>query len=144
MANFGKSSMSRLMTCERDIQTIFLAVVKVYDCSVIFGIRTPETQFELYKKGREEVNGEWVVKDSDKVVTFKDGFKKLSRHNYEPSRAADVVPYPIDWKDINKMFQLNGVVQAVQSQLLEQGKITKTLEWGGNWRSFKDYPHYQL
>jgi len=144
MARFGTSSMTKLMTCERDIQTIFQEVVKIYDCSIIFGIRTPEIQFELYKKGREERGGAWIVTDSKNVVTFKDGFKKLSRHNYEPSKAVDVIPYPIDWKDINRMFQLNGVVQTIQAQLLEQGKITKLLEWGGNWKSFKDYPHYQL
>ena len=136
--------MGRLMTCERDIQTVMHEAIKVFDFSVIFGKRTAEVQFELFKKGRKLLRGEWSIVDKSQVVTYKDGTEKMSRHNYEPSRAVDVVPYPIDWKDTDRMHQLRGVILAVEDRLIREGKIKKKLEWGGNWKSFKDLPHYQL
>ena len=144
MASLGNTSMTRLNSCERDIQTILLEAIKIYDFSVTFGHRSPETQFELFKKGRKEVRGVWQIDDKDKIVTYKDGYEKQSRHNSDPSKAVDIVPYPIDWHDINRFHQLNGVILAVQDRLLRDGKITKTLTWGGNWKSFIDYPHYQI
>ena len=143
MASFGKTSMSRLITCERDIQTIFLEVVKEFDCSAISGHRPPEEQFELYKKGRKLVRSEWVVDDKSKIVTYKDGTIKKSKHNFSPSKALDIVPYPIDWNDIDRMKTLYDVVLRVQERLLAEGKIEKTLTWGGYWK-WRDYPHYQI
>lgn len=89
--------------------------------------------------------GNWVIVELDQVVTYKDGYEKKSKHNMVPkSHAIDIVPYPINWKDINRFYQLNGVVETVQRQLLARGTINKLLEWGGLWNNFKDYPHYQL
>ena len=143
MASFGNTSMTRLQTCERDIQTVMHEAIKVFDFSVISGHRPPEEQFELFKKGRKLQARECTVVDKSKVVTYKDGTEKKSRHNESPSEAVDIVPYPIDWKDTDRMNQLYGVVLAVQYRLFRDGKIQNLLEWGGNWK-WKDQPHFQI
>lgn len=150
MAQFGQTSNSRLITCERDIQTILMEVVKFYDCMIVEGNRTPERQNEHWSKGRklkpggnEKVRKDWVVVDSGKIVTYKDGYEKLSKHQKYPSPAVDVVPYPSMWKDRSKLIELRGVIKFVQAKLLAEGKITKLLDNGADlWDGF-DLPHYQ-
>ena len=145
MPHFSKSSMGRLRSCERDIQTILLEAIKHYDFSVLSGMRTPEEQFELYKKGRKQRGQDWTINEANKVVTFQDGTIKKSKHNSDPSKAVDIAPYPIDWENINRFYQLNGIIVSVQSRLLAEGLIQKGVDWGGElWDNFKDYPHYQL
>lgn len=51
--------------------------------------RTPNEQFDIFKKGRTFKNGAWVK--TGEVVTYKDGFVNKSRHNYLPSTAVDIV-----------------------------------------------------
>lgn len=108
--------------------------------------RSPELQFEYFKKGREEKVGIWVVVDRKKIITNCDGYKKLSRHNIWPSPALDVAvdkdPGPgkhISW-DIEKYKPLGPLA-------LRYG-----LRWGGDWdgdgdstdQKFIDAPHLQL
>ena len=73
---------------------------------------------------------------------FKEGHSKAhfgqSAHNFSPAVALDVTPLPLDWKDINSFKALSKVILATAKEL------NIDLEWGGDWKSFKDYPHYQL
>ena len=150
MATFGMTSGSNLSTCERDIQTIFREVIKYMDCSIVEGHRTAERQHHHWKKGRKHTGGNekkrnnWVTEDSKKIVTTKDGYEELSRHQIGPvSSAVDVVPYPEMWSSDEKFFELAGVVKATQARLLAEGKITTTLDWGADlWNGF-DKPHWQ-
>lgn len=140
MPQFGQKSASRLATCERDIQKIFMEVVKHFDCSIIEGHRTAERQNEHWQKGREND----VIVNKGKVVTYKDGYNEKSKHQSHPSVAVDVVPYPSMWKDKNKLIELRGVVKYCQEKLLSEGKIEKTLDNGGDlWKGW-DLPHYQI
>ena len=75
MPRFGKTSESRLSTCERDIQTIFREVVKHIDCTIVEGHRSAERQNEHWQKGREKN----AIVDKSKVVTYKDGYNKKSK-----------------------------------------------------------------
>ena len=152
MPRFSTKSMTQLASCVRDIQTIFMEVVKFMDISIIEGNRTAERQHHHWCKGRElrreglnpEERDAWVIKDSNKVVTHKDGYQQKSRHQQQPSVAIDVVPYPTMWADKNKLIELRGVVKFVQTKLLADGKIETTLDNGGDlWNGF-DLPHYQL
>ena len=129
-----------LSTCTRDIQTIFMEVVKNYDCSVIEGHRTAERQNEHWQKGRKD----GVIVEKSKVVTYKDGYENKSKHQSHPSIAIDVVPYPELWSDKDKLIELKGVVKYVQAKLLSEGKITKTLDNGGDLWSGFDLPHWQI
>jgi len=136
--------MTRLNACERDIQTVMHEAIKVVDFSVVFGHRTPEEQFELFKKGRKEVNKKWIVDKVEDVVTFRDGYEKKSNHNYEPSRAIDIIPYPSGWKSEKEFYYVAGVVMAVANRLLREGRIEKPIKWGGFWENFVDMPHFEI
>lgn len=152
MATFGESSKNKLATCEKDLQTIFNKVVENFDNTIVYGHRTPEEQMELFKQGRAFINGSWVIVDKSKVVTFKDGTKEKSNHNYYPSHAVDATPFPIDWKDHKRLYYFAGIVMGVARQLKEEGKITHDLRWGGDWDSdndmkdqtFMDDCHFEL
>lgn len=138
MYKFSKRSKDNLSTADVQLQKLFNEVIKEIDCTVIYGHRTPEEQFELFKKGREKVDGWWTVVDKSKVVTNLDGTTKKSKHNYFPSKAVDVVPYPINWNDINSFKLLASVIKR---KALELGI---DVEWGGDWKYLKDYPHWQV
>lgn len=138
MYKFSKRSKENLASADVKLQQLFNEVIKEFDCTVICGHRTPEEQFELFRKGRERVDGWWKIVDKSKVVTNIDGFTKKSKHNYSPSKAVDVVPFPLDWNDIDAFKLLASVVKR---KAMELGI---DVEWGGDWKSFKDYPHWQI
>ena len=145
MPHFSQTSMDRLNTCHPVIVAVMLKAIMYQDFSIIHGQRTPEEQFELFKKGRQiNEQGEWVIYDKDLVVTYKDGTEKKSKHNYEPqSMAVDVAPWPTLWEDKGKMYELGGVIKTVQQQMFKEGKITSTLKWGYDLWSW-DEGHYEL
>ena len=74
-------------------------VLKYFDFAVTHGHRTPEEQFELFKKGRSlNMDGKWIITDRKKVVTYVDGYEKKSKHNAEPSKAIDMYPSPVSFE----------------------------------------------
>ena len=127
--------MSKLGTCERDLQTIMQEAIKIVDFSVVYGHRTVSEQAALFAKGRTTKGN---------IVTFCDGTEKKSKHNYSPSKAVDIIPYPTGWKDEERFSYIAGVVITVANRLWREGKIENQLQWGGNWRKFKDRPHFQI
>jgi len=144
MPSFGRSSKAKLRTCHPDIQEIMYEVIEAYDVKIIFGHRSPALQKSLFKKGRVKKGGKWVISQKSKVVTYKDGYIKKSRHNEKVSTAIDVAPYPINWKDINEFYFMAGQIMNAAERLLFLRRIENVLVWGGRWKSFKDYPHFQL
>lgn len=91
--------------------------------------RSEEKQQQLYAQGRTAPG---------KIVTRIDGVLKKSRHNVYPAEAVDVCvdsdPGP------GKHPVWNPEAYALLGPLaMEHG-----LHWGGNWTSFKDYPHLEL
>ena len=153
MAEYGNTSKERLATCHLDIQTVMNEVIKYFDNTIVSAQRLPEEQFELFKKGREEQNGKWVIVDKKKVVTYKDGYEKTSKHNETPlSDAVDAVPYPIDWEDHTRMNYFAGFVMGISKVLKNRGIIDHELTWGADWdndtmtndQKFVDRPHFQI
>lgn len=144
MANFGSKSKERLMTCESDIQRVLELAIQKYDFVVLCGVRTPEEQFELFKQGRKLVNGKWEKTGS--TVTNIDGKTTKSMHNYIPSKAVDIAPYPIDWNNLDRFKELSKVILDCAKEL------GISLTWGADWdmdgnieeHKFKDFPHYEL
>lgn len=152
MPKFSKSSLNKLKTTHQDLQTIFSYVINYFDCTILYGHRTAEYQFELYKKGRELINGELVIINKKKVVTYKNGYAKKSKHNYNPSLAIDVVPYPIDFKDTKRIRYFAGWVMGIARMLYDYGAIESKITWGGDWdrdtdlndQTFQDLLHFQI
>ena len=120
MYSYSEKSKRELKSCHPDIQTVFNEVIKYIDCSVLKGHRGEKEQNEA----------------------FDNGFSRLKfpkgHHNKIPSKAVDVVPFPVNWDDLPKFHELAGVVRTVCIQ-----KDIK-LEWGGDWKSFRDFPHWQI
>ena len=143
MAQFSKTSKERLATAHEDLQTVFNEVINHFDCTVIFGYRSPEEQNKLYQQGRTKPGS---------IVTYKDGYEKKSKHNYSPSLAVDVVPYPIEWKNKDRMRYFAGFVLGIAQMLKKEGKIKHDIVWGADWdddtflkdHSFVDLPHFQI
>jgi peptidoglycan L-alanyl-D-glutamate endopeptidase CwlK len=61
-----------------------------------------------------------------------------SAHNWLPALALDVVPHPIDWNDLPRFRALAALVKA------KAGELGIPIAWGGDWRTLKDMPHYEL
>ena len=128
MPRFGRKSRERLSTCDNRLQDVFNEVIKTVDCSVIEGHRSKERQNKLYEEGKTKVR-------------YPDG-----RHNASPSRAADVVPYPVDWDDRERFHLFAGFVIGIAKSMGIK------LRWGGDWNmnwevddnKFDDFPHFEI
>ena len=126
MPRFSKRSAFNLLTCHKDLQTLFNEVIKTYDCTVTCGFRNRADQEKAFAEGNTKLR-----------------FPR-SKHNTSPSRAVDVVPYPIDWNNIARFKEMAAIVKAVAKKLKAEGKITHDITWGGDWKTFKDYPHWEI
>jgi hypothetical protein len=137
MPSFGKTSRKRLETCAPAIQKILNEAIKIIDFSVMEGHRSTEKQFEYYQKGRELIDGKWVVTEPGEKITNIDGINKKSQHNYAPSMAVDLAPYPTGYTSLKEFYRLAGVIETIADRL--EIKI----KWGGDW-SWKDHPHFEI
>lgn len=117
---FSQRSQNRLNTCDPQLIELFEAVLQKQDCTILEGHRSEERQNKLFAKGNSQVR-----------------FPN-SRHNSFPSQAVDCVPYPIDWDNIDRFKKFMELVKETAEELDIE------IECGGEWRTFKDYPHYQL
>ena len=118
--SFSAKSIEKLSGVHKDLQRVFLATISnsPYDFGISEGLRTLERQQELF--------------DSGKSQTMK------SRHL--TGHAVDIVIF-IDGKanwDFDKYKQ---VAEHIKSKAKE---LNIPIEWGGDWTSFKDGPHFQL
>ena len=130
MPIFSKTSLRKLATCSPLLEEIAQEAIRVVDFSVIWGHRNK--------------------RDQDKA--FKDGFSEkkwpFSKHNEWPSRAMDIIPYPVKEKweeDRDKFFFLAGIVIGIAL------KMKVEVRWGGDWdrnpstkEKFEDLAHFEL
>ena len=152
MSYFSRSSKKKLETCHSDIQTLFYYVIKYFDCKVIYGHRGVKEQFSLFKQGRKKVNGVWVIENKKDIITYCDGYEKKSEHRFSPSRAIDVIPYPIQWKNTRRMLFFIGYVKGVAQMLYDYDAIDNNIISGRDWdddtilddQTFNDFAHYQM
>ena len=126
MPKFSRASAQRLATCHKDLRAVCDHLIKTFDFSVTCGHRGKADQDAAYKAGNSKVR-----------------FPN-SAHNKLPSMAVDIVPYPVDWNDIGRFKEMAAAFFAVANLLKERGEITHEFEWGGNWRTLKDYPHFEV
>ena len=128
MPAFGKASQEKLATCDPRLQKVFNEVIKHFDCTVIEGHRGEAAQNKAFAEGESKLK------------------YPQSKHNKTPSLAADVLPYPIDWNDTNRMRYFAGFVVGIAATMGIK------IRWGGDWNqntelkdnSFNDLPHFEL
>ena len=150
MPSFGEQSKLHLGTCHPDLITLMNEVVKEYDISVVFGHRSLSQQNALFRKGRKLKAGydgskrdHYDIVDKSKVVTYR-GYDRKSKHNYYPSLAVDVIPYPSKWSSEHKIYEMAGYVKAVYQRLKKEGKISSKLVFGSDWRGLPDPAHVEI
>lgn len=119
--SFSTRSLSNLEGVHPDLVRVMhraLAITKV-DFTVVEGLRTLERQ-------------KWL---------FANGKSKTMKSRHLNGHAVDIYPYvngkvvTTDWKWFNELAVY--VKKAAEDEGVD-------LEWGGDWRTFKDGPHWQL
>ncbi|WP_230589559.1 M15 family metallopeptidase [Bordetella hinzii] len=91
---------------------------------VVEGVRTPERQRELVAKGASQTQNSYHLKQAD-------GW----------GRAVDLAPLvggAIPWSDWTAFQGMADTMKACAAEL------RVPLEWGGDWRTLKDGPHFQI
>lgn len=128
MPSFSARSRERLETCDQRLVAVFHEVVKHFDCTILEGWRSEENQNEAFRTGKSKLK-------------YPDG-----NHNKQPSFAVDVVPYPVDWENLDRFRYFAGFVMGIASQMGTR------LRWGGDWdgdtelrdQRFVDLPHFEV
>ncbi len=128
MPKFSLNSKGRLSTCHPLLQDVFNEVIRHFDCTVLCGYRPEAEQNRAVEEGRS-------------FTVFPD-----SRHNIVPSDAVDVIPYPVDWEDLDRFRYFGGFVMGMAA------KMGTPIKWGGDWNRdtelkdnrFNDMPHFEL
>lgn len=90
---------------------------------VLEGLRTAETQMKYFKAGASKL----------------DGVKKKSNH--QTGRAVDVVPLingKVEFRSWTPFYPMAANIKAAAK------KLKTPLNWGGDWTTFKDGPHFEL
>ena len=108
-----------------ELRRLMLEAIKdsPIDFTIIETVRTMETQLKyLEKKATKTLNSKHIPQKTKSKLC----------------EAVDVAPYPIDWKDINRFKKLSEHIKKKAAELNIQ------ISWGGDWKTFKDYPHYEL
>lgn len=152
MPKFSPSSEQKKTTLHPDLQIVMDEAILHYDFIILCGGRPVNEQFELYKQGRQLVEGNWIISDKSKIVTYCDGTTNASKHNAVPSLAVDVAPYPLDWDDNISFALLVGKILEIARRLKDEGyincKIISGADWNNNGKSddekFTDLPHIEI
>ena len=128
MPKFGKRSLEKRAQLHPDLQAIVDVAIKYFDFSLIEGHR-----------GKGAQNAAFISKKSMKQWPY-------SKHNRKPSAAFDAVPYPLNWKDINRFYYMAGVIMMV-AHILEI-PLVAGCDWDGdqdfNDQTLHDLVHFQL
>ena len=130
MPNFSATSLTKLGTCDSRLQQLFKVVVEEVDCTIICGHRGKLEQDKAFAEGASHVK--WPN----------------SKHNTYPSIAVDVMPYPIDWNDKERVTKFYEFVKKKADELGIK------IRWGADWDMDGNYwerenwevdgPHYEL
>ena len=113
----GNKSRRRLYGVHPDLVLVVNKAIEIttQDFTVLEGLRTLERQQQLYSTGKSKTMN--------------------SRHL--TGHAVDLAPWPITW-DWEHFYP---IAEAMKDASQEVGV---PIEWGGDWKSFPDGPHFQL
>ena len=113
----GSKSEFNLKGVHPDLVRVVRRAIQIteQDFTVIEGVRSIERQRELLELG----------------ATRTMNSRHLTGH------AVDLAPYPLSW-NWEYFYPIADAMKAAAKEL------NIDLEWGGDWKSFKDGPHFQL
>lgn len=113
----GPRSRDNLEGVHTDLQRVVERAIEITekDFTVIEGLRSKARQREL-------VN---------------DGKSKTMNSRHLTGHAVDIAPWPISW-DWDEFYPIADAMKEAADEL------GVALEWGGDWKSFPDAPHWQL
>ena len=128
MPKFSKESLAKLNTCHPKLQKVFSEAIKHVDFTVLEGHRDKAKQDAVVASGNSKTP--WPS----------------SKHNSLPSRAIDVVPYPIDWNNKDRFYLFGGFILGIAASM--GIKLRFGGDWNGNFetkdQTFNDLPHFEL
>ena len=135
---FGQRSLNSLKGIHPDLVKVMTESVKYspIDFTITDGLRTTAQQQALYAKGRTT---------SGSKVTNADGVKNKSNHQAK----TDGFGYAVDlYAYYDGKVQVNDdktIINKIAPHIKQVAKnLGINIEWGGDWKSFKDYPHFEL
>lgn len=122
----SQRSLSRLAGVHPDLVAVVkLAIERTpVDFTVVEGVRTVAQQREYVAKGASQTMNSYHLPQADGL-----------------GHAVDLAPLvggAIPWDDWSKFKDLADVVKACAAEL------GVPVEWGGDWKTFKDGPHFQI
>ena len=171
---FSKRSLDRLETCHPDIQLICKEVIKIYDFSVLGGLRTLATQQEYFNAkppktsldgitNKSKHQGRKIPKELQNPhnLCYDEQGRVIVDEDGDPiwSMAVDIMPWKKgtnafsgNEKDDRRFYMLMGMVKAVAARLKAEGEITHDVRFGLDWdgddtfrdQKFDDLPHFEL
>ena len=113
----GKRSLQNLSGVHPDLVKVVERAIEIteQDFTVLEGLRDIERQRELVNTGKSTT----------------------MNSRYLTGHAVDIAPWPISW-DWEYFYPIADAMKQAAEEL------EVDLEWGGDWKSFPDGPHYQL
>lgn len=122
----SQRSLARLIGVHPDLVDIVKLAIQrtAVDFTVVEGVRTVAQQREYVTKGASQTMNSYHLPQADGL-----------------GHAVDLAPLVrgvIPWNDWQAFADLAGVVKACAAEL------GVPVEWGGDWKSFKDGPHFQI
>lgn len=127
-------SIRNISSCDERLHVLVNEAVKdcPFDIIIINGHRSIEEQQALFAKGRTATGI---------IVTHCDGINKKSKHNFFPSKAFD---FAILLSDGNITWEVKYYLEVGNHIKKKAQELGIKISWGGDWKSFKDYPHIEL
>ena len=121
----GHRSVQRLLTVHPDLVRVVHRAIELteVDFTVLETLRTVERQKELVKAGASQTM-------NSRHLPGKDGL----------ARAVDLGAYIAG--EVRWDWPLYHKIAAAMKQAAKECNVP--IEWGGDWKSFKDGPHFQL
>lgn len=145
----GPRSLSRLEGVHPDLVRVIKRCARDADpkddFAVLEGVRSDEQMRINYGKGRtvaqcraKGVSGRYAQPGVAKVTWLNDPLKSNHRRFADGfGRAADIVPYPIDWNDAARFKRLADMMKAAAAA--EGVKMVHGIDW-----KKPDAPHHEL
>ncbi|WP_313378017.1 M15 family metallopeptidase [Achromobacter insolitus] len=122
----SQRSLTRLVGVHPDLVAVVKLAIQrtAVDFTVVEGVRTVAQQREYVARGASKTMNSYHLPQADGL-----------------GHAVDLAPLvdgSIPWDNWQAFVDLAGVVKACAAEL------GVPVEWGGDWRSFKDGPHFQI